>query len=280
MSDDHKNAHGQAGGEAHGEEGHEKGHKGHGGGGHGHGGGGHEEHAGAPEWLISFADNVALLMGFFVILLAMNMNKPKAAHGLGGAENKDELNELIYGIRQAFNSLPSLESKDPKDGPLVDYMKRRSSRGETSSDGAPGLATTQQAIRPSDFNNVTASFPFDVNATTLAESGKQLARDVAGRLRGQAYVIEVRGHVSAVEAAAGQEAALRLSFQRATAVANALAENGVRWSNLRLAACSDHDRKSAIAYDAAGHRTNQRAEIVITNETVSADPHVKEGGGQ
>lgn len=48
-----------------GEAGHEEGHgkKGHGGhGGHGHGGG-HEEHAGAPEWLISFADNVALLMG-------------------------------------------------------------------------------------------------------------------------------------------------------------------------------------------------------------------------
>ncbi len=281
MSDDHKNDHG-GGGDAHGEDGHEKGHKGHGGGGHGHGGGGHEEHAGAPEWLISFADNVALLMGFFVILLAMNMNKPKAAGGVGSDEkntgSQESLNELIYGIREAFHSLPSLESKDPKDGPIIEIMKRRATKGETSSDGEPGLASAQQAIRPSDFNNVTASFPFDVNANGLSESNKELARSVASKLRGQTYIIEVRGHVSAVEAAAGQEAALRLSFQRATAVATALAENGVRWSNLRLAACSDHDRKSAIAYDAAGHRTNQRAEIVITNETVAADPHVKEGG--
>ena len=55
--------------------------EGHGGGSHGggHAAGGHEEgHEGAPEWLISFADNVALMMGFFVILLAMNMG-PKGS---------------------------------------------------------------------------------------------------------------------------------------------------------------------------------------------------------
>ncbi|MCL4212087.1 MAG: hypothetical protein KJZ68_15650, partial [Phycisphaerales bacterium] len=46
-----------------------------GGHGHGHGGGGHEEgHEGAPEWLISFADMVMLMMGFFVILFALNVN--------------------------------------------------------------------------------------------------------------------------------------------------------------------------------------------------------------
>ena len=53
-------------------------HDSHGGGSHGAPHAAHEEHhEGAPEWLISFADNVALMMGFFVILLAMNMG-PKA----------------------------------------------------------------------------------------------------------------------------------------------------------------------------------------------------------
>lgn len=73
MADEH-DSHGEEGGS-------------HGGGGHGggapHGGGAHEEHEGAPEWLISFADNVALMMGFFVILLAMNMG-PK-----GGGEARE-----------------------------------------------------------------------------------------------------------------------------------------------------------------------------------------------
>ena len=75
-------------------------HKGGGhGGGHGHGGGGHEEHhEGAPEWLISFADNVALMMGFFVILLAMNMAK-QTVGGIGGEAqmggNPNQANTMI-----------------------------------------------------------------------------------------------------------------------------------------------------------------------------------------
>ena len=49
-------------------------------------GGGHDdEHEGAPEWLISFADMVMLIMGFFVILFALNMAPPATA-GAGGNE--------------------------------------------------------------------------------------------------------------------------------------------------------------------------------------------------
>src|SRR5262245_27478113 len=81
--DKHKkdeHAHGDGGGGSHGSS------HGHGG---GHGGGGHEEHEGAPEWLISFADNVTLMMGFFVILLAMNMKSPTAG-GIGGKDKNGD----------------------------------------------------------------------------------------------------------------------------------------------------------------------------------------------
>lgn len=269
-----------------GEEGHEEGHEGGGhgggGGGHGHGGGGgHEEHAGAPEWLISFADNVALLMGFFVILLAMNM-KEKTSGGIGGKDQNgqaaadDRLNDFVIGIREAFNNPVSLSSTDPKDGPLIKRMQQRQSSGTTTAEGTPGKNAEQQAVRPSDYNRTTALVSFEQAQAAVTPEGKATLIEAAKRLRGQKFVIELRGHVSAMEAAFGSDAAMKLGFARALAAAAVLAENGLTWQQMRVASSGDHDRATPLAGDANGHRSNQRVEVVVTDETVAADPHTKE----
>src|SRR5436189_972373 len=112
--------------EGHGEGGHGGGHGGHG----AHGGGGHEEgHEGAPEWLISFADNVALMMGFFVILLAMNMAKPTLG-GIGGAaknttDSSPEMEDFAIEVRKAFNTPVDINSTNPNEAALVKRLKQR-----------------------------------------------------------------------------------------------------------------------------------------------------------
>ena len=58
---------------------------------HATGGGHDEEHEGAPEWLISFADMVMLIMGFFVILFALNMSPPAKAAACGCAQKSPSL---------------------------------------------------------------------------------------------------------------------------------------------------------------------------------------------
>src|SRR2546422_8382074 len=81
-----------------------------------HAGAAHEEHEGAPEWLISFADNTALMMGFFVILLAMNMKAPVAHSGIGSQDKNSgpSPNELdfVIALRDAFNPI-DLASDNP-----------------------------------------------------------------------------------------------------------------------------------------------------------------------
>src|SRR5688572_16054124 len=95
---------------------HGGGHKSHGG---GHGGGGHGdgEHEGAPEWLISFADNVTLMMGFFVIMLAMNMGPKGGGEGeeTGEAASSPSTSmiDLQIAIREAFNNPVNIGSKNP-----------------------------------------------------------------------------------------------------------------------------------------------------------------------
>lgn len=266
-----------------GEAGHEEGHgkKGHGGhGGHGHGGG-HEEHAGAPEWLISFADNVALLMGFFVILLAMNM-KEKNAGGIGGKDKYGEASEsaammdFIISMREAFHSPIDPMGSKPEEAALRERLKERAQRKESNETGPRGKKPEQQAIMPTGYSNVNATFPFETNSAALPPSQAEIVAEVAKRLRGKKWIIEVRGHVSAAEAVAGIGPAMELSHTRAMAVGVALVEKGLSWSQLRLVACGDSDRRVATAYDDAGHRSNQRVELVVTNETAPDDPHMRD----
>src|SRR6478672_62152 len=73
----------------------------------------HEEREGAPEWIISFADNVTLMMGFFVLLLAMNMS-PKATGPVGpGPKSREpgraqaaapDMLDVAIAIREAFHN--------------------------------------------------------------------------------------------------------------------------------------------------------------------------------
>jgi len=249
----------------------------HGGGGHGggHGGGSHEEpHEGAPEWLISFADNVTLMMGFFVILLAMNL-KP-ASSGAAGGDSKEpgnppptpEILDMAIAIREAFNNPVDPDSSNPIDLPLIRRLLERSGLSQAERDGQIGREHDVQSIRPTDYYSPAGSVPFDEASTSLNAAGTEALRQMTRTLRGQNLVIEVRGHVSATESFGKPDRGVRLSYERALSVAGALAAQGVPWAQLRIVACGDAERLVPIAHDAAGHRTNQRVEMIVTDQVM------------
>lgn len=276
MADKHDNAHG--------DEGHGKSHgKGHGGG-HGHGGGGHEEgHEGAPEWLISFADMVMLIMGFFVILLAMNMQKPTAG-GIGGEgknlTDDDRMMELALSIRAGFNNPVDINSDNPTEASLRRYLRERHQKGDTLQPGPEGDKGTAQAPRPSDFVNITALVLFSDGESVVSQDAIATIGQAAEQLRGTNWIIEVRGHASAAETMRDKEKSMRLAFDRAFAVARELSKAGVPWDKLRATGCADNERAVPAARDLSGNRSNQRAEIVVTTEAVAADPYTAGTGGE
>jgi outer membrane protein OmpA-like peptidoglycan-associated protein len=112
--------------------------------------------------------------------------------------------------------------------------------------------------------------PFGENASELTPASRATIRDIAGRVRGMNLVIEVRGHVSSVEAGRGAEASMKLSSERAMTVARALAAEGVDWWQMRLVLSADHDRLEMYPSSSDADRANARVEIILTDKVV---PH-------
>ncbi|MBC7835335.1 MAG: OmpA family protein [Phycisphaerales bacterium] len=261
-----------------------KGHRGgggHGGGGHGPGGGGHAEgeHEGAPEWLISFADNVMLMMGFFVILLALNMGpKGSEPHGANAefdttGQPSEAMLDLAIAIREAFNNPVDEGSNNPADQPLRQRLMDRRNVGQTERPGPDGDKHDLQSIRAGDFIAPCGLVPFDDESSLVSTDGREIAASVARSLAGHRFIIEVRGHVSASESYRLPHRGMDLAYARAMAVATVLESGGVAWERLRIVSSGDNERVTGRAENDQGHRSNQRVEIFQTEETVALDPY-------
>lgn len=257
-------------------------------GGHGapgaHGGGGsHEEHEGAPEWLISFADNVTLMMGFFVILLAMNLGPKGGSPGKEqpGPEGEAKDPPLAFldaaiSIREAFNNPVNLNSMDPKDQPLIQHMLERRGQGQTESDGPKGDEHDVQSLRPSKYFSVCGVVPFESGSSTLSPKAAESLREVARHIRGLRLMVDVRGNVSAAEGYGDSQGAMRLAFDRALMVSRELVADGVEWKQIRIISLGDNDRVEPTVYAAGGHTANQRVEIVVSDQTMTDPSRGKE----
>lgn len=240
----------------------------------GHGGSHEEAHEGAPEWLISFADMVMLMMGFFVILFALN-NKPAGRNPGGqtpeteaGREDNAEMLDLALAIREAFNNPVTVQSSNPNDAPLIRRLLQRAGKSETRDKGVKGHEREVQTIRPSDYYAISGNILFPENSSDLPDAGRSTLNEIAEKVRGMRLVVEVRGHVSSVEAAQGSEQAMRLSSDRALAAARALTGAGVDWWQLRLVLCADHERSEAFPVNRAADKPNARVEVIITDQVV------------
>ena len=208
----------------------------------------------------------------------MNMEKPTTG-GIGGAgkfpadAESPTMSDFALAMREAFNNPVSIESKDPREATLVKRLKERKAKGETSKPGPDGQKHNVQAVRPSDYVNAAGYVIFADGATTLDDESRRTIASVAEQLRGTRWIVEVRGHVSSVEAMRDKQRAVRLGFDRAYAAADELVRQGVVWEQVRVVSCADNERATPLPTDAAGHRNNQRAEIVVTQETMPPDPY-------
>lgn len=241
----------------------------------GHGGGGHEEHEGAPEWLISFADNVTLMMGFFVILWAMSIKDAKSGGGTGegsqggiAVASQSEWHDAAIAIRAAFNNPVDINSLAPHEQLLVQRLRQRMAEGdgEALQEGQRGRRPGVEIVRKSDYYGDGGLVRFEPGSVELSDAARTAALEICQRLRGRRWIIEVRGHAGAAETAELADHGAHLSYQRAAEVGGLFAANGIPWRRMRLVACGDTERVASTAYNAADDAENRRVEVFTTDE--------------
>ena len=277
MAEHKEEGHGKGGGDAHGGgDGHggKKKHKKHHGGGHG---GGHEEgHEGAPEWLISFADMVMLMMGFFVIMFAMNI-QPKGGNAGGGGEQSDgvaaqpDMIDFAIAVRKAFHNDVDVTSDDPRDTMLIQRIlaSQHGGAGESKDEGTKGKDKNVQSVRQSDYFGRGTSVLFAPRTASVSEAAGKTLAEISKQLRGQSTVIEVRGHVGASEAYGDPEAAMTLASDRALAAARRLAAGGIDWWRIRIVGAGSGERVEPFPQDAAADAKNSRVEVRVLDEVAA-----------
>jgi flagellar motor protein MotB len=277
---EHENAakgdHGGGGGGGHGG-GHKKKH-------HHAGHGAHEEHE--EGWIVSFADNVLLMMGFFVILLAMNMG-PKAVgpevdgQPGGAAGPSDHMLDFAIAMREAFHNPVQLDSTNPEDEALIRRLRQRaglSPSSESRSEVTQARGTPTD--RPADWHGLSGHVEFGDQSTDLTEAARKTIADLSTRIVGTRWIVEVRGHSSKLESLGDERRARELSYQRAFAVGHALVLSGARWEQIQLVASGDIAPVTPRASTVSEHMTNQRVEIILTPLTEARDPYSQQPLGE
>lgn len=256
--------HGGGGGDEHGGE-HKK-HKKH----HPHR---HEEHEHEEGWIVSFADNVLLMMGFFVILLAMNMGPKGSSDGAPGETAEDRIADVAIAVREAFHNPVSLASLAPEDQPLIRRLRAKAMKSQAAAPTPEGQSVEAQTIRPSDWSGDGTFVQFDEREALLSSAAKDTIAEVARNVVGSRWMVEVRGHASKWETWRDTKKARDLAYERAWIVGSELVKNGVKWEQIRLVSSGSCAPVIARARTTDEAQTNQRTEVLVLREVMPDDPY-------
>jgi outer membrane protein OmpA-like peptidoglycan-associated protein len=236
-----------------------------------------EEEEGAPVWLISFADLVMLILGFFVILYALNATPPVRAGAQGESDGYasasvpfDKWAEFVWNTRKAFGNPIDLDTTDPELRKVVDWYYSEGP-GSAEDDGEHGEKREVHSPRQFGERSLMVDVKFAHETDYLTDSAMQSLAALATQVRGLSMKIEIHGHASNGEAGNNAEGGLSLSFRRAMIVARALADEGIAWRRMEIIAAGDHDPFNSHPVDSVDDAPNRRVEVRVTNRTAE-DP--------
>lgn len=228
---------------------------------------------GLPEWIMSYADMITILMAFFVVMYSMAPT--------GEATERQE--EVMKSLREQFGPRwQGMTSLGP--GPYVQLNsplanletagsreKGNNKKGEGSKKLRPIENRQPASLRPGDQPSVGGTIYFDDHDTQISESQEKALQGAVNEIGGKALKLEVRGHTSRRLPQDPQKFRDNwdLAYERARNVMSYLVKEGIDPKRIRLAVAADNEPLNSNLHS-SGRGKSARVEIYMLNELVDS----------
>jgi chemotaxis protein MotB len=245
---------------------------------------------GAPEWMVSYADMITIVLAFFVVLYSTTSGIGSNDHGhdtantgykhgnRAGAEDVALEGKDLVKLRKVMNSLnerfgPSWTlSNCWAGGPIATQNRNERKdlqdiRGFRGGQDGGNSSLTVPVTKNYDYTIPGGRIFFEESSATL-DISQQIELDlVAEDLAGKLQKIELRGHASRrpLPKNAPWKNAWELAFARCQAVASYLAARGIDPRRMRLSIAADNEPLNVVVNPPYGEK-NSRVEIRLLNE--------------
>ncbi len=227
------------------------------------------DHA-VPLWFVTFADMMALLLSFFILLQIFSELK----------KEDGEYRRTITAIRQAFgeddgmglmlleqNSIRAV-TREMEELVLREGRERHSSQAPTES--LDGVHMRVRMIREGLAFTVGGPTAFAEGSAELSPVVREEIKKLAVLLAGRTNKIIVRGHAAAkyLPPSSPYRDLDDLSYARARNVKTALVELGLDDGVFRMEPLGNREPVRQRAYTTAAAAENRRVEVILTEELV------------
>ena len=206
------------------------------------GGGG----GGCPMWVLTYADMITVLMGFFVIM--STMNKP---------EKKEEFAaELVerFGSAEAMQRYieATLQRNETKDKLTMQPKK-----------GRIGQDPRVMTIREGNRNTVGGPVYFDTGSMVLDKPMQEHLQAIADSLRGKWHIVEVKAYRPNPSSTLHARDPAEVAMERALAVEKYLIQQGgLHPEVIRLEVAAPLEAES-LPLSAGDHHAKDRVDVLL-----------------
>lgn len=252
----------------------------------------HKSEGGAPEWMVSYADMITIVLAFFVVLYATTSGNGQNDRGHDaansgyrhGSSSGDEdmpdrgsdvsLTKVMTSLNERFGPSWTLSNcwaggpiaarsgADRKDDPTIRGFRGGLKGGNST--------ITLSGARSSEFTVPGGRIFFEETSATLDKSQFSDLNLVVEELAGKLQKIEIRGHASRrpLPKDSPWKSPCELAFARCQAVAEYLKAHGVDPRRMRIAVAADNEPSSDVDQPPYGDK-DSRVAIRLLNEWMS-----------